>query len=112
MGTNYYLHEKPPCKCCGRSNEPLHIGKSSGGWCFALHVIPEECIDTLDDWRERWNQPESIILDEYGGIVSVTEMERIITCRVWKGNTPMHHEDNRCVGHGEGSWDYITGEFS
>jgi len=45
MGTNYYLvkNERPPCPCCERTyvQERLHIGKSSGGWCFALHVIPE-----------------------------------------------------------------------
>ena len=41
MGTNYYLHKKPPCEACGHEPAPLHIGKSSGGWCFSLHVIPE-----------------------------------------------------------------------
>lgn len=52
MGTNYYLHTKPDCECCGRGFEPLHIGKSSGGWCFSLHVMPEDNINTLDDWGE------------------------------------------------------------
>ncbi len=55
MGTNYYLHEKPDCECCGRPFEALHIGKSSSGWCFSLHVMPEDMINTLDDWRSKWS---------------------------------------------------------
>ena len=42
MGTNYYLHRPRTNECehCGRADEapPLHIGKSSSGWCFSLHV--------------------------------------------------------------------------
>lgn len=38
MGTNYYLHSQDPCEHCGRSYPELHIGKSSAGWVFALHV--------------------------------------------------------------------------
>ena len=37
MGTNYYL-ETDACDKCGRGDGPLHIGNSSAGWCFALHV--------------------------------------------------------------------------
>ena len=25
MGTNYYLHSKPDCECCGRPFEPLLV---------------------------------------------------------------------------------------
>ena len=42
MGTNYYFEDSSEvCECCGRGAESLHIGKSSGGWCFSLHVMPE-----------------------------------------------------------------------
>ena len=114
MGTNYYLHEKPDCKCCGRPFKPTHIGKSSGGWCFSLHVIPEDSINTVDDWRELWNKPGAFIRNEYGEIILVHEMERIITERSWRGNPPQHHEqdDYHCIGHGPGTWDYINGDFS
>lgn len=114
MGTNYYLHEKPPCKCCGRPFEKLHIGKSSGGWCFSLHVIPEENLLTLDDWRRRWSAPFATVMNEYGDQVTPAELERIITERVWRGSQPMHHpiDYRHCVGHGPGTWDYIIGEFS
>ena len=36
MGTNYYLNDR-------------HIGKSSAGWYFALHIYPEENINSLDE---------------------------------------------------------------
>ena len=129
MGTNYYLTE-PACPTCGRQDE-LHIGKSSGGWCFALHVIPERGINTLDDWRALWSKGWTI-LNECGSLVSVKELEDIITNRSWgrkgcfsikelednhavKGpNGLMRHriEDSFCTGHGEGTWDYCLGEFS
>jgi hypothetical protein len=40
MGTNYYLVNK-------ETDERLHIGKSSGGWCFALRVHHDRHIDSL-----------------------------------------------------------------
>ena len=83
MGTNYYLHTKPPCTCCGRPYPPLHIGKSSAGWCFALHVIPEEGINDLDDWRKLWSQSGAYIEDEYGDAISAYVMEEMITNRHW-----------------------------
>lgn len=112
MGTNYYLHRKQDCECCGRPFEPLHIGKSSGGWRFALHVMPEDGINTLDDWRVLWSAPGAFIRDEYGEKVSIADMERLITEREWRGGPVKRHDDQYCVGHGEGTWDYITGEFS
>ena len=117
MGTNYYLHDREPCSHCGREFPSKHIGKSSWGWCFGLHVIPEDGIATLDDWRDEWAQPGAYIVDEYGSRVSVEEMERIITQRAKthsaRGGLVRHHIDDRlCVGHGEGTWDYIVGEFS
>lgn len=69
MGTNYYLKPKP-CECCGRTDEGLHIGKSSAGWCFSLHVIPEEGINGLDDWKSRFDEPGVQIVNEYGEVVS------------------------------------------
>ena len=112
MGTNYYLHSKPDCECCGRPFEPLHIGKSSGGWCFSLHVMPEDGINTLDDWRALWSVPGSFIRNEYGAKVPLADMESVITQREWKGAFPSRHSGDYCVGHGEGTWDYIVGDFS
>lgn len=83
MGTSYYLHTRQPCECCGRPYTPMHIGKSSAGWCFALHVIPENGINDLEDWLVLWSQPGARIEDEYGGPVSTDMMEGIITGRSW-----------------------------
>ena len=67
MGTNYYLHEPPTNKCehCGRQDEkePLHIGKSSVGWVFALHIIPEMGIEDLEDWIPLFNSGASMTME-------------------------------------------------
>jgi hypothetical protein len=114
MGTNYYLHTKPDCECCGRGYEPLHIGKSSGGWCFTLHVMPEDNINTLDDWRILWSAHGSYVRNEYGERVPIDDLEKNIANRSWKGAFPLRHtiDGKHCIGHGEGTWDYIVGDFS
>lgn len=141
MGTNYYLHQKQDCECCGRAYEPLHIGKSSGGWCFSLHTMPEDGINDLDDWRRLWNEPGAFIRDEYGARISLEDMEQTITQRKWKkewedgkwwsfGYTSeadfhmknysergpegllRHALGRHCLKHGEGTWDCIPGDFS
>ena len=136
MGTNYYLHTNE-CANCHREDEPLHIGKSSAGWCFGLHVHPD--IQSLEDWKKRWAAPGVTIKDEYGDTVSPDEMERIVTQRGRKSpglTLPMGYgsieeflKDNHaaegpnallrhdidgtfCIGHGEGTWDLLVGEFS
>jgi hypothetical protein len=142
VGTNFYLRleTKPPCACCGRGYEvePLHIGKSSGGWCFSLHVDPEavvaghQGINDLHDWQELWAVPGARIEDEYGEVLTPEEMLERITDRgrdipntegpLWysqnnaepgPNNLARHRIDYRhCIGHGAGTWDLITGEFS
>jgi len=139
MGTNYYWTEQgEPCACCGRPFERLHIGKSSGGWCFSLHVIPDQGINDLADWETRWAKPGSIIEDEYGERITPETMRRVITERSWprpKDKMPYgytsweefyrrnhaflgpngllrHQVDGRfCVGNGEGTWDLLPGDF-
>lgn len=139
MGTNYYLH-KNTCDHCGRSDERIHIGKSSGGWCFALCVHPEEHINDLPDWAEHWQN--GIIKDEYDRPVTPEEMLTVITersGRPWDeyeyGNGPLQYASEEsmmksnyaqrgpnnllrcvigpyCVGHGSGTWDLIPAGFS
>ena len=127
MGTNYYLHESC-CPHCGRAESVTHIGKSSAGWCFRLHVTGD--LKSLDDWKLVFAREGNRIENEYGHSVSVEEMLRIITERKWEGgrDTVFHRmnssEDGpnglarsrvdgwRCVGHGEGTWDLIGGDFS
>jgi hypothetical protein len=129
MGTNYYLR-RDTCPHCGRSAEPLHIGKSSAGWCFSLHVDADEGINGLDDWKALWSAPNTKIMDEYGREVSPELMLETITHRTWPKrersgmfylennaepgpNNLMRHTIGRhCVGHGDGTYDLIPGEFS
>lgn len=140
MGTNYYLQfpDTNICPHCGRRDEGerLHVGKSSGGWCFSLHVIPERGIEDLKDWEPFFLQGD--IWDEYGEKVPVEEMRQIITSRGRKRpmdypnrwyrsekemlerngaelgpNGLLRHRVGRsCVRHGDGTWDCIEGEFS
>ena len=71
-------------------------------------------INNLEDWIEKFKVFESGIKDEYGSYITMEEMVKIITER--KHN---EKELNRCeidgihcIGHGEGTWDYMLGEFS
>jgi len=66
MGMNYYVEEKPACECCGCKYEQIHIGKSSAGWCFSLHVIPEMGLNNLEDWVNFLK--DKAIVDEYDDV--------------------------------------------
>lgn len=143
MGTNYYWHKAPKCDCCGREDAPLHIGKSSYGWCFSLHVHPGDGIHNLDDWKAVLAQKGSYIRDEYGDLIESGELLKTITERngktpwesrnysdtAWYKNEDDFHRKNHsergphyllrhkvdgvhCIGHGEGTYDYLIGEFS
>jgi hypothetical protein len=110
MGTNYYWYEKAPCGECKREFESVHIGKSSVGWNFSLRVHPDLGINSLSDWEERWGSGE--IKDEYGRIVSPEGMKATITERSHPGGLLRHTDGTLCIGHGEGTWDLMLGEFS
>lgn len=125
MGTNYYL------QLPGES-ETLHIGKSSFGWCFSLHVIPERGIHDLDDWRPLFEAGQ--IRDEYGKPRTVQEMIHVITDRSHPSHpecvppSPEWYRSNHaepgpnglarhtvgrgCVKQGSGTWDCIEGDFA
>jgi hypothetical protein len=136
MGTNYYV--KVPsdpivCSECGRQRdvELLHIGKSSRGWCFALHVIPSRGLISLDAWASFLRPRE--IQDEYGTKLDFDEMMAIILDREGVSNSLAYSDDflekncaelgpkgllrhrlhqSICVGHGAGTWDLMKGTFS
>jgi len=133
MGTNYYFHSDKQCGECGREVEGVHIGKSSGGWCFTLHVMPEENINTWKDWLDMFaNYKESYIKDESGQRIALPEFISIVAERKWKSKRKWKIEELRrnsaepgpnglvghivdgthCIGHGDGTYDYIIGEFS
>ncbi len=137
MGTNYYVDPSPPCPCCGRQDAPLHIGKSSFGWTFALHVYPELGINTLADWIMYWQDKR--ITDEYGRYVTKNDILAVIVNRThtagrdkvpfgyssledmlsrnhaeWGPNNLLRSvvDGQHCIGHGAGTYDYFINEFS
>lgn len=130
MGTNYYVRDTFPSPAPAEAD--LHIGKSSAGWVFALHVIPEEGLLSLADWEKFWSEPGREIRSEYEEVLTPEEMRAIILERSWERKTPRSvdfHKTNYsedgpnglvryrlnapgCAGHGEGTWDLIEGEFS
>lgn len=144
MGTNFYLHLEPKmCPTCNHDSgpPPLHIGKSSGGWCFSLHVEPgdPEHPGDLAGWIALFGTPGTRIVDEYGEEKTSDEMLAIIRDRKWaregdgkpygyssweefhrrNGSLPgpnglvRHRVDGvHCIANGEGTWDLIVGEFS
>jgi hypothetical protein len=135
MGTNFYLHEraaKKPCPTCGHLENPsarLHIGKSSAGWAFGLHVYPDGILDSgdaalnlavlpvdLDGWRRLWEDGETYkILTEYGDEVAPEEMLKRITERSHPRGLRHHPTgDHLCMGPAPdgGTYDLMTGYFS
>ena len=77
MGTNYYLHQSV-CESCGRGDNELHIGKSSAGWAFALHVGDAGSGQpaSVTEWMSVLSSPDGIIRDEYDCQVSLIELLR------------------------------------
>lgn len=81
MGTNYYLKKKNHLTdAVDRYDTGLHIGKSSYGWAFSLHVVPG-IAESLADWKDLWSCRHFVIVDEYGERVSKEEMLSIVTER-------------------------------
>lgn len=99
MGTNFYLHKKKPgdligCPACGHAfrhatlidKEPLHIGKSSVGWTFALRVYPFEqqgddaqfdgydLPENLEEWKALFEADCFEIRDEYDRVWTTEKM--------------------------------------
>jgi hypothetical protein len=134
MGTNYYVRHNI-CETCGRYDE-YHIGKSSAGWCFSLHVDPENGINDLYDICKLMKRGQ--VYDEYGSDVTPAQMYSIITERSWENDGQVPHgyqswkefhtlnysepgpaglfrhaiDGRHCIGHGEGTYDLIISEFS
>lgn len=135
MGTNYYYVPKAPCGTCQREFERRHIGKSSAGWVFALHVYPDESIHDLDQWLGLFNEPNSAIYDEYNQRLTPVQMLNVIMNRyrlgdkehrtiefmrenyaiegpngLLRANPAVRGDD--VIGPGLGNWDRRVGEFS
>jgi hypothetical protein len=136
MGTNYFLHSEQ-CPHCGiEQKDTMHLGKSSAGWCFSLHVYPD--LDLID-WHDMWSyisfcveEQGHEIKDEYGEAI----LPEVFFAIVWDRHAKQLHDaewlrmnhaqpgpfglarhlvdGQHCIGHA-GQYapiDYIVGEFS
>lgn len=83
MGTNYYLRSQR-CGHCGHLPGDVHLGKSSLGWCFSLHVIPECGVNDLESmikWLTKSIFDGSKIVSEYEEQKTLSEFLDVVTKR-------------------------------
>lgn len=116
MGTNYYWETSGGkiCPTCRRGDEPerLHIGKSSAGWAFSLHAIPERNLNSLADWQSLWGAGRGQIRNEYGDAISMPEMMETITDRAHPSGLRVHEDGKtRIIGAREPTWFMNHGEY-
>ena len=98
----------------------IHVGKSTGGWSFALHVYPDMNIHTLNDWKalaDRLIADGWHFEDEYKAEISPEALWRVVERADYKESDLQHLRRSKpspgyCLGQGEGYYDYITGNFS
>ena len=111
MGTNYYA-QLDVCESCGHPAHQLHIGKSSMGWCFSLHMHPECGLETWDNWVSFLKGKR--IVDEYGSKISRRQFMEIVTKRrgnVGKGPPPFKFPVlSRSENSRYQSWDEFAAE--
>lgn len=100
--------EEPP----GLLSTCLHIGKSSAGWAFSLHVIPSLGLTSWEAWLDHLSKPDVLIENEYGEVLTLEEFRSRVENRSHPNGLLRHNLDRHCIAHGEGSWDLIQGEFS
>ena len=110
MGTNYYarIDACPVCTRCDPADD-MHIGKSSGGWAFALHVDPSEGVCDLEDWLEIFYDPTVSLWREDGKRLTPDQMLVVITNRDPLNSLRLKLSDH-CIGHGP-TYDLVLGEF-
>lgn len=116
------------------SKNTYHIGKSSYGWVFSLHVIPDIGITDMASWIYYLTHPERSIVNESGVEISFDEMITIIKERRAArppSNLCIQYSPNAIMGPnnllrskidgnhvirwgdgGHGTWDCVIGEFT
>lgn len=102
MGTNYYLFRPATCRYCLLPHEEaqLHIGKSSGGWVFSLHLTPEQ--PSLAAWYAEIGEALSAggrIEDEYGRPVTLEKLRAEIEQRQPWGGLDLSKHNTQHYNH-------------
>lgn len=99
MGTNFYLHTNY-CPCCGQPREKIHIGKSSYGWKFLIHKIPNR----IFNYRSFCSYiKEGVIYDEYGQEWEEYEFLKMIQS--------FQKEKNNSYCERIDDYDFVEGDF-
>lgn len=81
MGRNFYWSdETQEERQEEREKHWLHIGKSSAGWLFSMHVIPSEDIESWNDWQSVL-QASGKIFDDSHNVVTFEELRQIVEDR-------------------------------
>ena len=117
MGTNYYAVRNRPSLC-----EPIHIGKSSGGWLFLFqdqqdtwrdppvvwHSYPE-----VLDWLKKYTieQPDYVILNEYDQIIPFTTFVQMVE-RKQADEHCLSNPDNFKYSKNVDGYRFSDGDFS
>ena len=136
MGTNYYLKTTVELPIDGFNGNSLHLGKSSSGWHFSLHVYPEY---GLVNWYNMLvvillviEGTEGWIESEYGDIISFASFYDTVVNRKGRwtedcsedflrinraerglaGLLMSKIDSEHCIGRGIGTYDYFIGDFS
>lgn len=120
MGTNFYAVKLMPTSCnCSNCDQihyqeqKFHIGKSSGGWVFAVHAEEELNLMTWEAWKDfLFCGHYERIEDEYGYDQTPEQMVDWVESRSWPGGLLRSHSDPRCIAQGSGTWEVFRGEFS
>ena len=126
MGTNFYTTGDPTCDN-PEHTATLHIGKSSGGWKFGFHAIPDLGLTSWEAWRTFL--AGRTITDEYGTRLSLAEFTKKVEerwtpegldrpiCRVSptpeeirRGFGPTYTSDPRYF-HDPDNYDFCDGNF-
>ena len=82
----------------------IHIGKSSGGWAFALHIYPKLGMTGIFDMMHQLKDGWTIEMEMYGEIDLDTLREHMKLPKA-----PVHRSEHR-VGSCK-SCDYFTSSF-
>lgn len=106
MGMNYHTYAGNSCSHCGRGDEEVHLGKSSVGWDFSLHLHPEFYADweSMKQWlkgRTIKNEHEAVYTHEqFVEMVERKQKER-----------PFAHKNDQ-YGHYVGDFYFMECDFS
>lgn len=101
---NYYA-EINKCKCCGKPDDKIHIGKSSMGWTFSFATALETVIGSIKsykDWKKLLKRKDVKIKDENGDSISFKTLHTIIMTKRKEENNHAREYPNGCFVDPEG----------